>query len=148
METILTLIRRATLMAATGGSPWSLRRAGLGALVPMCVFALSSMASPIANVMNGVQYGTVDFANGVLHQIGPDLPEGSEGLAAGPNGLKVAHAAMMAPRKSVAASAICLLVVITVANVQDRGGSAHPAGNFGNAIPAVACDLGRWHLCR
>jgi hypothetical protein len=89
MKTILTLVRWANFVAATPTAQPRRQRFGvtfLGTLVLLCVCAVSSIASPIGYVINGSQFGAVDVGTGVFHQIGPDFPEGSEGLAAGPNG--------------------------------------------------------------
>ena len=42
---------------------------------------------------------------------------------------------------------LVLLVVVTAANAGPDSGT-HPAGDTGHAIPALACGLGRWRLCR
>ena len=55
-------------------------------LTSLTLFATSLLASPVAYVTNGLQFGAIDASTGAFQQIGPDYPEGSEGLAAGPNG--------------------------------------------------------------
>ena len=68
----------------------NLKRTITGAATLLTIFCgiqNVSLASPLGYVMNNLQFGTVDIATGVFQQIGPDLPEAAEGLAAGPNGL-------------------------------------------------------------
>jgi hypothetical protein len=48
--------------------------------------ATAALANPITYVSNTAQFGTVDLATGTFHQIGPDLPDVSEGLGFGPGG--------------------------------------------------------------
>ena len=48
------------------------------------LLSASAGASPIAYVLTGnQQFGTLDLATGAFRQIGPDLPDGTNGLAAG-----------------------------------------------------------------
>src|ERR1700686_4071270 len=46
----------------------------------------SASASLVYVVTGGQQFGTVDLATGLFHQIGPNTPEGEGGLVPGPNG--------------------------------------------------------------
>ncbi len=47
----------------------------------------SASASPMVYVITGAQqFGTVDLGTGAFRQIGPDMPEGSDGLVPGPKG--------------------------------------------------------------
>jgi hypothetical protein len=47
----------------------------------------SASASPLVYVVTGnQQFGTIDLATGVFGQIGPNTPEGDDGLIVGPNG--------------------------------------------------------------
>jgi len=55
-------------------------------LTSVTLFATSLLASPVVYVTNGMQFGAIDAGTGMFQQIGPDYPEGSEGLALGPNG--------------------------------------------------------------
>ncbi len=50
------------------------------------LFTLPASADTIAYVVNGAQFGTVDLTSGAFTQIGPDMPEGTEGLVPGPGG--------------------------------------------------------------
>jgi hypothetical protein len=66
-----------------------LKRTITGAATLLTIFCgvqNASLASPLGYVMNNLQFGTVDIGTGVLQQIGPDLPEAAEGLAADLNG--------------------------------------------------------------
>ncbi|MGI8745388.1 MAG: hypothetical protein ACR2NN_23005, partial [Bryobacteraceae bacterium] len=56
-------------------------------LLALILLSASADASPLVYVLTGSQqFGTVDLGTGAFHQIGPNTPEGSDGLAPGPNG--------------------------------------------------------------
>ena len=53
----------------------------------LLLFATSASAGSIVYVVTGnQQFGTLDLATGAFSQIGPDTPEGEDGLVPGPNG--------------------------------------------------------------
>jgi hypothetical protein len=55
----------------------------LAVLLPLTTLAV---ADALVYVHNGVQLGTVDLSTGAFHQVGPDFPDGSQGLGYAPNG--------------------------------------------------------------
>ena len=53
----------------------------------LVLLTTSASAGPIVYVVTGnQQFGTVDLATGAFSQIGPNTPEGEDGLVSGPNG--------------------------------------------------------------
>jgi hypothetical protein len=53
----------------------------------LLLFTTSASAGPIVYVVTGnQQFGTVDLATGAFSQIGPNTPEGEDGLVPGPSG--------------------------------------------------------------
>jgi hypothetical protein len=51
------------------------------------LLSCSANASPLVYMVTGnQQFGTVDLATGAFAQIGPNTPEGDDGLLVGPNG--------------------------------------------------------------
>ena len=56
-------------------------------IASLALLAIPAAAGPLLYVVNiAQQFGSVDTASGTFQQIGPGLPEGMDGLAAGPNG--------------------------------------------------------------
>jgi hypothetical protein len=53
----------------------------------LVLFAAPASAGPLVYVVTGYQqFGTIDLSSGTFSQIGPDTPEGEDGLVPGPNG--------------------------------------------------------------
>ena len=53
----------------------------------LALFTVPASAGTLVYVVNGFQqFGTIDLASGAFTQIGPNTPEGSDGLVPGPNG--------------------------------------------------------------
>jgi hypothetical protein len=53
----------------------------------LVLFTVPASAGTLVYVVNGFQqFGTIDLASGAFSQIGPNTPEGANGLVPGPNG--------------------------------------------------------------
>ena len=52
----------------------------------LVLLTVPASASPIMYIVNGSQFGTIDVSTGTFNQIGPNMPEGTEGLVQGQNG--------------------------------------------------------------
>lgn len=64
-----------------------LTRRELMVSLALVLFTVPARAGTLVYVVNGFQqFGTLDLDNGAFHQIGPNTPEGGNGLAPGPNG--------------------------------------------------------------
>ncbi len=50
------------------------------------LFTVPASADPLVYITNGAQFGTMDANTGAYSLFGPGLPQGAEGLVAGPNG--------------------------------------------------------------
>ncbi len=62
-------------------------RQKLPSLLALILLTTSASAGPIVYVVTGnQQFGTVDLFSGAFSQIGPNTPEGEDGLVPGPNG--------------------------------------------------------------
>ena len=54
--------------------------------IASCALSAMALAGPLVYVSNTLQFGTVDLSSGAFQQIGPDLPDPSQGLAYASNG--------------------------------------------------------------